>query len=101
MCRGLRSQRLWPLGITRAVLDVAKAGGGGVEGGARRVWAVPLGTLGVFLCVPVIWAPPYVAVQTIQRCGVRSPNAAVKSVGSGVSLLDPQLAPPVLRCRTP
>lgn len=41
-----------------------------------------------------------VAVQTIQRCGVRSPDTVVKSVGSGVSPLDPPLALLGLRCRT-
>lgn len=41
-----------------------------------------------------------VAVQTIQRCGVRSPDTVIKSVGFGVSLLDPPLALLGLRCRT-
>lgn len=74
------------------MLAIVKADDG-LGGGSTWAWAVPLGALGVYLLCPrPSGSSPGCCLDNSEAAlrfyrGVRSPNAVVKSAGSGVSLL--------------
>lgn len=99
----LRCQSLWPLESTIAVLAMLKANGG-LEVGVRGAWTVSLGTLAcpcsLGSSLPRLLSTQIRGGSQILPWGEGS-DAVVKSAGSEVSPLDPQLALSLPSYRTP